>query len=141
MQCADGWRNSKAAARFLRSVQVLRCSTVSEVGRVSVAQHSWKVTTAVHVIGEIERKMTTPVSGGFTWTEGAAGRVLQLPVLGSLAPHVFTTRDLSFRGEHEAADYRRLSRALGVRDADIVRVKQVHGRAITMVHVGEALPA
>ena len=52
--------------------------------------------------------------------------------LARVAPHVFTTRDLSFR-QDDARDYERLGEALGV-DADaILRVRQVHGRTVLVV--------
>lgn len=74
--------------------------------------------------------MTTSVSAGFRWIDDGVGRFLQAESLESYAPHVFTTRQLQFRGTSIDEDYRRLGERLHVPPDDIVRVKQVHGRAV-----------
>lgn len=79
---------------------------------------------------------TTRVAAGFTWMEGPAGRVLVAEPLQLLASHVFTTRDLSFRGEAAADHHGRLARALGVRPEHVIGVRQVHGREVHLVHAG-----
>jgi hypothetical protein len=91
--------------------------------------------------------MTPPVSGspdlppestprvvaGFTWSATRDGRVLTADALESLARHVFTTRDHSFRGEHADDDRRRLGASLGLDASGLVSVTQVHGRAVHVV--------
>jgi len=84
-------------------------------------------------------KVTTGVSTAFRWTDNAAGRILRAERLIPHAPHVFTTRQLQFRGASIDDDYRRLAVSLGVQPADIVRVKQVHGRAVLVVKPGDAV--
>jgi YfiH family protein len=66
--------------------------------------------------------------------------VLTCDALGGLATHVFTTRQLSFRGRSTDHDYRRLAAVLGVDATSIVRVRQIHGRDVILVRPGEALP-
>lgn len=80
--------------------------------------------------------MTTVVHPDFQWTDGPAGQVLQLGALWPLAPHVFTTRDLSFRGPSEPDDYRRLASCFGAGPGELTLVKQVHGRAVVVVTPG-----
>ena len=86
-------------------------------------------------------KATTPVAAGFTWTDGPAGRALIAEPLQLLANHVFTTRDLSFRGEDSADDHGRLARALGVRPEHLIGVRQVHGREVHLLHAGDQVNA
>jgi YfiH family protein len=65
--------------------------------------------------------------------------LLQAEPLISHAPHVFTTRQLQFRGVSLDDDYRRLGMELGVEANEIVRVKQVHGRSILVVAPGKEI--
>lgn len=67
------------------------------------------------------------------------GQVLTSVALSALAAHVFTTRDSSFLGGVVDADYLRLARTFGVSADRVVRVKQVHGKAILEVHPGSHL--
>jgi polyphenol oxidase len=89
--------------------------------------------------------MTTVVDDAFAYMASAAGRVLVSRDLSGLARHVFTTRDLSFFGDQEASDYAELARVFDLDAADVVRVRQIHGRQIVTVRaqdeVGDALPA
>lgn len=80
--------------------------------------------------------MTTSVSAGFHWADGTAGRILQAAALLSHATHVFTTRQLQFRGPSADEDYRRLGAVLEVMPERIVRVKQVHGRTVLAIAPG-----
>ncbi|HEX5216503.1 MAG TPA: peptidoglycan editing factor PgeF [Vicinamibacterales bacterium] len=82
--------------------------------------------------------MTTAVDG-FEWTAGDAGKVLHSPALAAVAPHLFSTRALEFRGSSIGADFDRLGAALGVAGADVVRVKQVHGRGVLIVRPGQTI--
>lgn len=63
---------------------------------------------------------------------------MQQADLAAIAPHVFSSRALEFRRE-PAGDYARLAALFGVQEADVVRVKQVHGRVIVHVHPGAPL--
>ena len=84
--------------------------------------------------------MATTGVGEFDWQAGPAGRCLVSRTLGSIARHLFTTRDLSFRNDDELGDERRLAEAVGVTPAGLVHVKQVHGRGVLLVEPGEAPP-
>lgn len=80
--------------------------------------------------------MTPEVSDAFTWADSPVGQVMQLAALDRFAPHLFTTRDASFRGPSAHSDYERLASAFGVAAGDIVGVKQVHGRAVAFLAPG-----
>jgi YfiH family protein len=82
--------------------------------------------------------VTTAVTG-FEWTEGEAGKMLQAPALSAVAPHLFSTRALQFRGPSISADFDRVGAAFGVAGAAVVRVKQVHGRGVLIVRPGESI--
>lgn len=75
----------------------------------------------------------TVVAPGFDWRVTAAGRVLVSSALEALAPHLFTSRS-PVRGEApDAPDYGAVGSVLGVPAARVVRVRQVHGRAVQVV--------
>lgn len=89
--------------------------------------------------GGDEAAMSTEVAAGFEWVDGPAGRVLRATALGQVAPHVFTTRALSFRGASEAADYDRVATSLGTPAGPLVIVRQVHGRVVLTATPGQAI--
>jgi YfiH family protein len=76
---------------------------------------------------------TPGVAAGFTWTTSEAGRTLRSSDVDQLAPHAFTTRDLTFRDDRADDDRRRLAAALGVSANRLMSVRQVHGRTIRLV--------
>lgn len=69
-------------------------------------------------------------SDGFSWRMSAVGPLLESRLLATVASHAFTTRTRRFQGETAEDDYRDLATALGVPEAVVVRVAQVHGRAV-----------
>ena len=77
--------------------------------------------------------MAPEVTPNFAWTDGPAGGILINHRLGSVADHVFTTRQLQFRGDQIDRDFARLGQALGCTSSDIIRVTQVHGRTVHVV--------
>jgi YfiH family protein len=81
--------------------------------------------------------MTTAVDNEFRRAETAVGRVLEWVALAGRAGHLFTTRDVSFRGAQEGVEYERLAASFGVARADCVLVSQVHGRAVLVVQPGD----
>lgn len=99
-----------------------------------------RMTTVVDHSGEDPSATTTPVAPGWRWQEGPCGAVLLNDALDAVAPHVFTSRHLEFRGVAEA-DYACLGRAFGVAPVDVLRVKQVHGRVVVHVRPGEPFAA
>lgn len=80
--------------------------------------------------------MTTPVPAGFAWTQGPAGRALVSTRLQGVTEHLFTTRDLAFRGDRLADDFERLGAALDCTGASVARVRQVHGAVVHIVRPG-----
>jgi YfiH family protein len=68
------------------------------------------------------------VPDSFHWTEESWGAALRCRPLESLAPHLFTTRQLSLAS---AGDYQQLARAVGV--DRVVTLTQVHGAAVSVV--------
>ena len=77
--------------------------------------------------------MTLPqVPDTFYWTEAPWGAALRCRPLDSLAPHLFTTRQLSLAS---AAGYAELAAALGVQH--VATLTQVHGAAVSIVHAAE----
>jgi YfiH family protein len=79
----------------------------------------------------------TPPVDEFTWMMAPVGRVLVCPALEPFCRHVFTTRDISFAGETGTAAFARLADSFGASEADLVRVRQVHGRRILHVSPDE----
>jgi purine-nucleoside/S-methyl-5'-thioadenosine phosphorylase / adenosine deaminase len=77
------------------------------------------------------------VDDEFAWVDGAAGRALQSTALAAVASHLFTSRVRSFRGAAEADDWRHVAVSLHVEPAQLIRVRQVHGRAVLIVRPGE----
>ena len=82
--------------------------------------------------------VTPEVSAGFSWRESVAGRTLVNDRLQTMARHLFSGRDLDFRGERLAPDFERVGQTLGVTGENVLRVKQVHGRAVAIVKAGAA---
>jgi YfiH family protein len=86
-------------------------------------------------------EMTAAVDEHFRWVMTPVGRTLQAPAVDKLAPHLFTSRDVSFRGERADADYARLAASFDLPPAGLVFVSQVHGRALRIVRPGEEASA
>jgi YfiH family protein len=83
--------------------------------------------------------VTPAVSKGFERQEGPAGAAFVSARLKPLAEHLFTTRQLQFRGDRLAGDLARLASALECAADAIVTLKQVHGRSVFVVGPGEPL--
>jgi purine-nucleoside/S-methyl-5'-thioadenosine phosphorylase / adenosine deaminase len=83
--------------------------------------------------------VTTDVAMGFDWETGPAGLVLREGRLAAAAAHMFTTRQLAFRGASAADDLRDLAAAMEVGSPGIVLLKQVHGRAVFVVRPGDTV--
>ncbi|MSO48792.1 MAG: peptidoglycan editing factor PgeF [Acidobacteria bacterium] len=79
------------------------------------------------------------IADGWHWREEAWGAALQQDALGAVAAHVMTSRSLNFRAQAER-DYAALARTFGRSAGEVVRVTQVHGRAIVHVRLGEDVP-
>ena len=76
----------------------------------------------------------------WTWDATDAGEMLRHSAFTALAPHVFSSRALEFRRE-PVGDYTRLASLFDLSsEADVVRVKQVHGRVVVQVHPGTPVP-
>ena len=94
------------------------------------------MTPAVDRTSEGGVKMHTPVSPSFEWSVSSAGRVLTSRRLASIAAHLITSKPLAFRGDSVAADFDQVGSALGCPGHDVIRVRQVHGRALLRVSPG-----
>jgi YfiH family protein len=75
----------------------------------------------------------TAVAPGFDIEDGPAGQVLVSRQLAPVARHVFTTRQLEFRGGRLERDLARVGEALGRPAAGVVTPKQVHGCTVFVV--------
>ena len=74
-------------------------------------------------------------SPDWAWNPTTVGDVLQQANLAAVARHAFSSRSLEFRRE-PVGDYAKLAALFDVRETDVVRVKQVHGRVIVHVRPG-----
>lgn len=77
-----------------------------------------------------------PVPDPFYWTDAPWGAALRCRRLDDLAPHLFTTRQLSLTSP---AGYRELAAVLGV--AQVATLRQVHGATVSIVHRGAVHPS
>ena len=84
------------------------------------------------------QKTITPVAPGFEWIDGSAGLTLVCARLRQRAPHLFTTRALTFRAPGGDDDRRRVEGSLDVGAGEVIRVTQVHGRAVLVVRGGQS---
>ena len=80
--------------------------------------------------------MVDRLEEGWRWRDEAWGAALRHDAIGAVAAHMFTSRSLNFRQQAEA-DYATLARAFGRVAGDVVRVTQVHGRAVVHVRPGQ----
>jgi YfiH family protein len=76
-----------------------------------------------------------PVTDSFAWTEAPWGAALRCGPLGSVAAHLFTTRQLELSSPE---DLRRLASAVGARE--VVMATQVHGRNVIVVRGQSTVP-
>jgi YfiH family protein len=77
-----------------------------------------------------------PIPDAFEWTTESWGAALRCVPLGSIAPHLFTTRQLSLASPEESD---RLAAAVGA--TSVAMAQQVHGRTVVVVRDGDAVPA
>lgn len=81
--------------------------------------------------------MTPEVAPNFAWIDTPAGLALTSQRLLPLALHVFTTRELEFRGDRTSQDFERLGHVFGCSAARVVHLKQAHGRTVVVVAPGQ----
>lgn len=98
-----------------------------------------ELTTVVDTPSSRAVNLTTS-DAGWAWRPSMVGDVLEHAALSSVARHVFSSRALEFRRD-PLGDYTQLASLFDVRETDIVRVRQVHGRAVVQVHPGTPVPA
>ncbi|MGH9256992.1 MAG: peptidoglycan editing factor PgeF [Vicinamibacterales bacterium] len=80
--------------------------------------------------------MTLPtLPESFGWTQSACGLVLKCRPLEAVAPHLFTTRQLSLSSQD---DWSRIALVLGV--PHVVTLTQVHGRGVVVITRGSPRP-
>jgi hypothetical protein len=83
------------------------------------------------------------VGDGFAWTDETWGRALRAAPLLEHADHFFTTRQLWLRGDGEPEDWRRVAETIGVPPPCLLRLTQIHGRAVFVLRnagAGESGP-
>jgi YfiH family protein len=80
--------------------------------------------------------VTASVDPHFSWIDTPAGRGLSSHRLSAFAQHIFTTRDVTFRGLRAAEDEARLAAFFNVEPDRLAFVKQVHDRAVHVVEPG-----
>src|SRR5437899_6395119 len=81
-------------------------------------------------------------SDGFVWVQAAGGPALVCGPLRPLADHLFTTREWALgSGSGTDEEWAPVAAAMGVDPRHLVRVHQVHGSAVVVLHSGEALPS
>jgi YfiH family protein len=73
----------------------------------------------------------------FEWVQGETGRAWQSRALSERAAHVFTSRDVSFRGPEAAEHDARLAAVFGLPPSQVISVRQVHGRTVRRVEPGQ----
>jgi YfiH family protein len=73
-----------------------------------------------------------PTPADFEWTTAPWGAALRCVPLAAIAPHLFTTRQLSVAGPDDNAQ---LAKAVGARRVAMAR--QVHGRTVIVIRHGE----
>src|SRR6185503_552450 len=76
-----------------------------------------------------------PVPESFYWTKESWGAALRCRPLETLAPHLFTTRQLTLT---HAADYDQMAKAVGA--AHVAALTQVHGAAACVIRRGTQPP-
>lgn len=81
-------------------------------------------------------ELTPYVSPGFEWRRSPAGRTLVSLILDDVAPHLFSTRDVS-PPDLGQPDYGALAASFGVAESAVVRVRQVHGCGVLIVKPGD----
>ena len=77
-----------------------------------------------------------PIPDAFEWTTQSWGAALRCRPLSAIAPHVFTTRQLSLVSPQ---DLMRLAESVGA--GAVAMAKQVHGRTVVVVRDGDGAPA
>jgi YfiH family protein len=83
--------------------------------------------------------MTPQPSGGFEWVQAAGGAALVCSALRPFADHLFTTRGWALGSRADAADedWQPVAAALGVDQAHLVRLNQVHGASVLVRRAGD----
>jgi len=76
------------------------------------------------------------IPDAFEWTTESWGAALRCRPLGAIAPHLFTTRQLSLTSPEDSM---RLAESVGART--VAMAKQVHGRTVVVVRDGDGLLA
>jgi len=74
---------------------------------------------------------------GFAWASAPWGPVLTSTALSPVFRHLFTTRELRFRGGRARRDWARVAEELGLRPDRLLRPRQVHGTSIAIKRRGE----
>src|SRR5262245_36188662 len=73
------------------------------------------------------------IPDAFEWTIESWGAALRCTPLGAIAPHLFTTRQLSLASPEDSM---RLAESVSARA--VAMAKQVHGRTVVLVKDGDA---
>ena len=84
---------------------------------------------------------TTPDPGDpFLWIQAPWGQALQCGPLVRIADHLFTTRQIPLDKEGHGDGWSAVSRAIGVAPHALLRLAQVHGAGVAVVHHADPDP-
>jgi YfiH family protein len=86
----------------------------------------------------MERRMRTPQpDAAFRWSREPWGDALRCRRLEPWAQHLYTTRQPPLRADAEGDGWDRVSASLGGERHHLLRIKQVHGRAVRVVRAAD----
>ncbi|MGE0393060.1 MAG: peptidoglycan editing factor PgeF [Vicinamibacterales bacterium] len=86
-----------------------------------------------------------PLPPAFRWSTEPWGAALVCEPLLAVAPHLFTTRVLTLRvgagaGSPRDEGWESLAASMDLPEPSVLRLRQVHGREVVVVHAGKPLP-
>ena len=131
--------NGRARITSGRSGSTSRCRRGSwQSARASGRAKEWQNGTCRFQQDLVDGNQSYPAGTPFIWRESDAGPLLEARMLSGIALNGVTTRALRFREPSLEADYAALAGAFDVDPSKVLRVRQVHGNRVVVVHAAEA---